>query len=65
MPKKYKTDSLAAAHEAALALFEAGLISKQEMGEYDEACLASPKEGSVSVSGRLGSTRKDPVGPDA
>ena len=39
MTKKYKSDALAAAHEAALDLANAGLVSKQTMRAFDEMCL--------------------------
>ena len=39
MTKKYKSEALAAAHEAALGLAEAGLMSKRTMRAFDEMCL--------------------------
>ena len=39
MTKQYKSDALAAAHEAASGLAEAGLMSKQTMRAFDEMCL--------------------------
>ena len=39
MNKQYKSEALAAAHEAALGLAEAGLMSKQTMRRFDEMCL--------------------------
>jgi len=39
MIKQYKSEPLAAAHEAALGLVEAGLMSKKEMRAFDERCL--------------------------
>lgn len=39
MTTPYKSDALAAAHEAASGLAEAGLMSKQTMRGFDEMCL--------------------------
>ena len=39
MTKKYKSEALAAAHEAALGLAEAGLMPKRTMRGFDERCL--------------------------
>ncbi len=39
MTKQYKSEALAAAHEAALGLAEAGLMSKRTMRTFDEMCL--------------------------
>lgn len=39
MAKQYKSAALAAAHEAALGLVEAGVMSKRTMRAFDETCL--------------------------
>ena len=39
MTKQYKSEALAAAHEAALGLAEAGVMSKRTMRAFDELCL--------------------------
>lgn len=39
MAKQYKSEALAAAHEAAMGLAEAGLASKRTMRMFDEMCL--------------------------
>lgn len=39
MPKKYRSEALAAIHEAMEGYHELGLIDKQTMREFDEACL--------------------------
>ena len=39
MTKQYRSEALAAAHEAALGLAEAGLMSKRTMRKFDEMCL--------------------------
>ena len=49
MAKQYKSDALAAAHETALGLAEAGAMAKRTMRAFDEICLApvedmTPKE---------------------
>lgn len=44
MAKQYKTDALAAIHETALGLTEAGVMSKQTMSVFDEMCLTPVEE---------------------
>ncbi len=39
MGKQYKSGALAAAHEAALGLAEAGVMSQKTMRAFDEMCL--------------------------
>jgi putative transcriptional regulator len=39
MTEQYKSDALAAAHETALGLTEAGAMAKQTMRLFDEMCL--------------------------
>ena len=39
MPKQYRSGALAAVHEAALGLAEAGVMSKRTMKVFDEMCL--------------------------
>ena len=39
MTKQYRSEALAAAHEAALGLVEAGVMSKRTMRKFDEMCL--------------------------
>ncbi|MCY3819134.1 MAG: DNA-binding transcriptional regulator [Gammaproteobacteria bacterium] len=39
MAKQYKSEAMAAAHEAALGLAEAGLMPKRTMRAFDEMCL--------------------------
>ena len=39
MAKQYKSDALAAAHETALGLTEAGVMAKRTMRVFDEMCL--------------------------
>ena len=39
MTKQYKSEALAAAHEAALGLAQAGLMPKRTMRAFDEMCL--------------------------
>ena len=39
MPKQYRSGALAAVHEAALGLTEAGVMSKRTMKVFDEMCL--------------------------
>ena len=44
MARQYKSDALAAAHEAAVGLADAGVISKKTMRAFDEMCLTPVKE---------------------
>ena len=44
MAKQYKSEALAAAHEAATGLAEAGLMSKRTMRAFDEMCLTPVQE---------------------
>ena len=39
MTKQYRSEALAVAHETALGLTEAGVMSKRTMRAFDEACL--------------------------
>lgn len=39
MPKKYRSDALAAIHETMEALHEVGAIDKKTLREFDDACL--------------------------
>jgi putative transcriptional regulator len=39
LAKKYRSDALAAFHEKMEGLHEIGAIDKQNMREFDEACL--------------------------
>ena len=39
MPKQYRSGALAAVHEAALGLTEAGVMSKRTMKIFNEMCL--------------------------
>ena len=57
MTKQYKSEALAAAHEAALGLAEAGLTAKRTMRAFDEMCLTpveemAPEEIRASASGK-------------
>ena len=44
MTKQYGSKALAAAHEAALGLTEAGVMSKRTMRKFDEMCLTPVEE---------------------
>ena len=39
MTKQYRSEALAAVHEAALGLAEAGVMTKRTMKAFDEMCL--------------------------
>jgi putative transcriptional regulator len=44
MAKRYKSDALAAVHETALGLTEAGVMAKQTMKAFDAMCLTPVEE---------------------
>src|ERR1035437_8675513 len=44
MGKKYRSDALAAVHETALGLSEAGVMDKRTIKAFDEMCLTPLKE---------------------
>ena len=44
MAKQYKSDALAAAHETALGLTEAGVMVARTMRVFDEMCLTPVEE---------------------
>jgi putative transcriptional regulator len=44
MAKRYKSDALAAVHETALGLHEAGVMAKRTMKAFDEMCLTPVEE---------------------
>ena len=44
MTRQYRSEALAAAHEAALGLAEAGVMSKRTMRVFDEMCLTPVRE---------------------
>ena len=44
MTKQYRTEKPAVAHETAQGLFDAYLLPKHTMKEFDEACLAPIKK---------------------
>ena len=44
MTKQYRSEALAAAHEAALGLAEVGVMSKRTMRKFDEMCLTPVEE---------------------
>ena len=44
MGKQYKSDALAAVHDTALGLHEAGVMDKRTLKEFDELCLTPVEE---------------------
>ena len=44
MTKRYKSEAIAAAHETAVGLTEAGVMAKQTMRAFDELCLTPVEE---------------------
>ena len=43
MPKRYKSDALAAVHETALGFHDAGVLDKRTLKQFDEMCLTPVK----------------------
>ena len=44
MAEEYRSDALAAVHETALGMTEAGVMPKRTMREFDEMCLTPIEE---------------------
>jgi DNA-binding transcriptional regulator YiaG len=44
MKEKYQTELLGALHETAVGLHRIGVISNEEMQEYDKECLVQESE---------------------
>lgn len=44
MPTQYKSDALAAVHETATGLADAGVMAKQTMQAFDDMCLTPVEE---------------------
>lgn len=44
MSKQYKSDALAAVHETAMGLTDAGVMAKQTMKAFDDMCLTPIEE---------------------
>ena len=44
MPKQYKSDALAAVHETAMGLTDAGVMAKQTLKAFDEMCLTQVED---------------------
>jgi len=44
MSKQYKSDALAAVHETAMGLTDAGVMAKQTMKAFDDMCLTPVEE---------------------
>ena len=44
MPTQYKSDALAAVHETATGLADAGVMAKQTMKAFDDMCLTPVEE---------------------
>ena len=53
MTKRYKSEALAAAHETALGLTEAGVMTKRTMRAFDEMCLTPVEEIKTRVADAL------------
>lgn len=53
MAKRYSSNALAAVHETALGLKEAGVLSKRTMKEFDELCLTQVERLSAAQIRRI------------
>ena len=58
MAEQYKSDALAAAHETAQGLADAGVMAKRTMKAFDEMCLTPveempPEKSGHSACGRM------------
>ena len=53
MTKTYKSDAMAAVHEAASDLQDAGLMTKRTLREFDDLCLTPVKPMSASAVAAL------------
>ena len=60
MRKQYKSEILAAVHETALGLHEAGVLNKAIMKTFDEMCLTPRRSDSYIVKAIDGSHRPRP-----
>ncbi len=63
MTKQYKSEALAAAHEAAMDMVEAGVMSKQTMKGFDEMCLTPVEDMAPEENSRASTAReREPSG---
>jgi putative transcriptional regulator len=58
MAKRYRSDALAAVHETALGLKEAGVLGKRTMKEFDELCLTQVERLSAAQIRRIRTREK-------
>ena len=66
MSEQYKSEALAAVHETALGLSEAGVMDKVTMKMFDEMCLIPAMEMGTDISAHIDSLRSRftfPVSP--
>ena len=54
MSKTYRSDAMAAIHEAMRALRDVGAIDKRTMRRFDDACLKPPKSRTAGLKPRAG-----------
>ena len=50
MSEQYKSEALAAVHEAALGLHEAGILNKETLKTFDEMCLMPVEDGTDTAN---------------
>ena len=58
MTKKYYSDQTKFVHEAAQGFLESGLITKNEMKEFNQGCLVNEKEKQTLKQNQQTKTRK-------
>jgi putative transcriptional regulator len=58
MTRRYRSSALAAVHETALGLKEAGVIGKRTMKEFDELCLTPVERLSAAQIRRIRTREK-------
>ena len=66
MPKQHKSEALAAVHETAQGLADAGVVAKRTMRAFHEMCLTpvedmSPEKSARSACARTPARRSSPA----
>jgi len=61
MKEKYQTELLGALHETAVGLHKIGVISNEEMREYDKECLVQEPEAAHPTENLLKIDRTTPA----
>jgi DNA-binding transcriptional regulator YiaG len=61
MKEKYQTELLGALHETAVGLHKIGVISNEEMREYDKDCLAQESESTHPTEPHMKIDQTNPI----